>query len=378
MNRLLAIICSFFILISFNCSQKQDGYTIHGWIENAENNPIVLLNYDFDTISIVLPENGRFTITGEVSEPNMTFLIYGRSMKRMVLDNQDYECKIKKDEFLIIGKGLHEIVFGFNWNEEFIKLRQTARKAQKDAFENIDSDDDEAVNNAYVTADKYFVAIDSFANDYRSRILEGNYPVMAKVFTIGEHYDWGKYGFENKIKALESYEGQVGPHPYIEHLKGMYERGLVKQKARELAGKGKPFIEIETKSLDGEVVKLSEVVTNNKYTLVEFWASWCGPCRGAFPHLKELYEKYNSKGLEIFGVSMDTDKEAYIKASEEEQIPWINTANFEGMKGKAANAYGFTGIPYTVLIGNDGIIVGTGEDIRGDELDQKLSELLEK
>jgi len=115
------------------------------------------------------------------------------------------------------------------------------------------------------------------------------------------------------------------------------------------------------------------VVGENKLVLLEFWASWCGPCRAEIPNMKKAYSKFHAQGFEIFSFTIDSDKAAWAKASKTEELPWIDTGF--GAESTPKKLYEVTGVPANYLID-----AATGNvlarNLRGDALDAKLNELL--
>jgi peroxiredoxin len=111
-----------------------------------------------------------------------------------------------------------------------------------------------------------------------------------------------------------------------------------------------------------------------KYVLVDFWASWCGPCRGENPNVVAAYNKFKDKNFTILGVSLDEDKSKWIDAIKEDHLSWQQVSDLKGWSSAAATLYGFDGIPYNVLIDPQGKIIATS--LRGMDLEQKLSEVL--
>lgn len=122
---------------------------------------------------------------------------------------------------------------------------------------------------------------------------------------------------------------------------------------------------------EGDLVALSSL--RGKYVLIDFWASWCRPCRMENPNVLRIYNHYKDKGFEIYGYSLDDDKTKWTTAIEEDQLPWINTSDLMGWSAEGAQEYGVQAIPATFLIGPDGKIIS--RDLKGEKLASKLAEI---
>ena len=130
--------------------------------------------------------------------------------------------------------------------------------------------------------------------------------------------------------------------------------------------------EISLPSPDGKEIALSSL--KGKLVLIDFWASWCGPCRKEMPNVIKIYSKFKNKGFEIYGVSLDQDKEKWMEAITKDGINWPQVSDLKYWDNVAARIYNVQGIPYTVLIDKDGKIIA--KNLRGQELEKKIAEVL--
>lgn len=137
---------------------------------------------------------------------------------------------------------------------------------------------------------------------------------------------------------------------------------------------GKKFKDFEMADVEGDMKKLSEYVAANKVTMIDFWASWCGPCRREMPAVKAAFDAYKSKGFGIVGVSLDNNKEAWVKAIADLGMEWPQLSDLKGWNCEGAKLYGVSSIPSTVLVAQDGTILA--KNLRGEDIQTKLAELL--
>ena len=134
------------------------------------------------------------------------------------------------------------------------------------------------------------------------------------------------------------------------------------------------YIDFGMETPDGKPIKVSDFVGKNKYTLIDFWASWCGPCRAEMPTVVKAYDEFHEKGLEIVGVSLDSNKNDWVRAIGELQMTWPQMSDLKGWDSFGAQLYNVHAIPTNVLVDQKGRIVA--ENLRGEYLLQKLATLL--
>lgn len=150
-------------------------------------------------------------------------------------------------------------------------------------------------------------------------------------------------------------------------------RDRSKDAEREAAKKafiGQQFKDLEMADVDGKMHKLSEYVGNGHWLFVDMWASWCGPCRAEMPNVVAAYEKFHGKGLEIVGLSLDGNKEAWVQAIQNLNMPWVHLSDLQQWKSVVTEVYKVSSIPDNLLIDPQGKIVA--RNLRGEDLQAKL------
>ena len=139
---------------------------------------------------------------------------------------------------------------------------------------------------------------------------------------------------------------------------------------------GEKFKDIEVVNEEGKTVHLADYVKPGQYNMVEFWASWCGPCRGEIPHLRHVYEAYGKgeNAFNMISVSIEDKESDWKKALKEENMKWIQLCDLKGWKGEVINKYKIQGVPFCLILDKEGRIIDHG--VRGSELDLVLIDLL--
>jgi peroxiredoxin len=137
---------------------------------------------------------------------------------------------------------------------------------------------------------------------------------------------------------------------------------------------GQKYIDFSMQTPEGKTVSLSDFVSKNKYTLIDFWASWCGPCRKEMPNVVEAYKAFKDKGFGIVGISLDENADKWKEAITALNITWPQMSDLQGWNNAGAKLYGVNSIPATVLVDQEGTIVA--RNLRGDAIKSKLNELL--
>lgn len=381
MKNICIVIISALAFISCN-TQKSGHYTITGnnWDQYETD---VFQVFLFDTsnaggkvVAEAIIKEGKFNIEGEIAHPqNAIVSIYG----------QDGEFKYWKQS-IILEEGLLQISFDTTTNNAFVNggkyndiifNEPEAIPAVKEAFEVYYSFFKENVLGKESSGNREnFRKYLELSGKHRE-LLKAEYEKIykdhpdpyARLLVMGHGYL-----FDNWKEDLEQFEKELGLIPEIVNKRHSMQMVEESRKNRQTVGLGKMIKDFSAKDLHGDEFHLADVLKKNAYTLVEFWASWCGPCRGEIPHMKKAYSHFKDKGFEIVSFTLDHEKERWQKASDEEQIPWINVGDLRAYKSPVVKMYGVMGVPANYLVNKEGEIIAM--NLRQEKLDEKLKELL--
>lgn len=189
---------------------------------------------------------------------------------------------------------------------------------------------------------------------------------------VMEHKDvwWGPFLMLNSMQWFEE-EQKEWFAAFAPQAKESYYGQIVAKELFPETLEGKTAPAFTVTDLQGKTVTLADLLKGKKYTLIDFWASWCGPCRKEIPNLKRIYDRFSSEGLEIISISRDKDKKAWQKALAEEQLVWPNFIDETGI----AEAYGVKMIPAIFLLDANGTVLSI--KLRGEALEKKMEELFQ-
>ncbi len=363
MNKILFI--ALVTLIVLSSCEKKPVFSLTGTLDGASGKVIVLQSYEKDGISVMDTLNivdGEVNYSKPLEEPVLLIInedgqrestsFFAENAAYTIHGNVDSlsSAKITGGELNITYSEIAEVADeqrtkGIELRKEYVKANQAGdrEKAQK-------------------IYDQYLAGM-SVLDSLKSEIISNQPASPLSAFYTLELYS--QKNIDEMQKGLALLDSSLAGSIYY---------SILSQRIAKLASieEGQFAPDFTMNDVQGNSVALSSF--KGKYLLIDFWASWCGPCRDENPDVVKLYNEYKDKGFDILGVSLDKKKGDWLKAIEDDQLSWNHVSDLKGWENEVAQLYAVNSIPRTFLLDKEGKIIASG--LRGEALAEKLAELL--
>ena len=372
---------------AFTYAQISPGYVINGMIKGIDEGKIYLKEHDVLTRSTRILDsttikNGKFIFRGVIEVPDQVLLHTRDHYIPLFLDNTEIEVAIDPtvpfDRFTgpnttIKGSAMNALFTAQKVKEQAIldnpKYSELSR-LQKEYNEAQQNRDSKKSKELYEALEK----LQGLADERSAALLKSKLEFLEKhPNSAVSPYVLG-YMFSERQLSLADMEEITKLLSGAARRTSMYRYFDNEYQAIKRTSPGAKAPDFTLKTPTGTAFSLSDI--EDKYILIDFWASWCKPCRASYPHLKQVYSKYKDKGFEVVAVSTDSDHEAWKKAIEEDQTKWVHvvdTFNRPGFPSDIGTLYAVPFLPTTYLIDKDGTILA--KNLEPEELDNKLEAL---
>ncbi|WP_338237190.1 TlpA disulfide reductase family protein [Persicobacter diffluens] len=345
--------------------EVESGNTIHlrGKIE-AENpkGSVVLLQIQpegnlRDTLKIAA--DGSFDYSLKDFDPGFyRLMVYDQLPVVLAINQNDLEINVNAEGSTVTGSP--EVELQQKINELMSGVSDAVARLQMDYAEAANSGDEDRMKKV----DAEYTAMQTSLNDSLKQIIIASPANLTTLQILRDviTYEQDPQFVEDQLTRLQK------------EMPGLKILDLFEQKLEDIKklAMGAVAPDISLQDTEGQTVKLSDL--RGKVVLLDFWASWCGPCRKESPHLVQTYKDFESKGFELYGVSLDRNAEAWKKALEEDQLPGKQVIGVVNNEAEVAKTYSITAIPTSFLLDKEGKIIA--KNLRGDELAEKLAEVL--
>jgi thiol-disulfide isomerase/thioredoxin len=382
---------SFICITAFtlaSCGDSKDaanGFKLKGTLSNASGQTLVLEQMDKKSYVFIdsakVDEQGNFEFTNtkaagldfyrvKIDERNFAVLVTDSTQNiTLTGDAKDlpntYKVEGSPDtkQFIEINKVLLSVSNELNSLQAEMEEKMRSMRMDSAAMEKINAEAEEKFAAVFAKTEPELIKkVESFPSTI------ANFPAF-NVINIDTHPEF----YDKVLKELtKKHPNSFYTKQLLEIVEQYQKQYEMEEAQNQLLPDGQPISDIRLKNPEGKIIALSSL--KGKVVLVDFWASWCGPCRKENPNVVKLYKKYKDKGFTIYSVSLDDDRDKWVQAIEKDGLTWNHVSDLGGWKSSVCTQFNISAIPFTILVGKDGKIIAKG--LRGPALEAKLAELL--
>ena len=350
------------LAILISCSKTADTYSFQLDLAGSEGKWVKLMaleDRNYVAFDSVLVEAGTPTVMSRAVKGVQTMYLTldgTQGSLKLLVENASYDISGSMEDPVIStdSKAQNDLNV---YNEKLAPITDQMTDLVSQLRSGDQGDMRDSLLNVYYALNDKKSAMDS------SYIVENPSSYASVLALRGTFYTLDIEGLETALSGL------VTPLRDMEEYKYMYGK-LERMKAVDI---GQPYTDFALPTPDGSTLAVSDV-HQGKVMLIDFWASWCGPCRRANPEVVAIYSEYKDKGFEILGVSLDRDEASWKKAIEDDKLTWPHISDLKYWNSEGAELYGVPAIPHTVLVDREGKIIA--KNLHGDELREAIEALL--
>lgn len=362
-------------MLAFACQATAQNYLIEGTATGMDGQKVYIgeakSSKDIQMIDSTTVSGGAFRLENKLPAVKQMYLFVGKSKQLFLLEENPVKavCTTEKQDFNGVALPMQKIrISGSKDQQLLVKMNNTLAQEMMTmmaiSFIGKGKDVNAPENKALADSITYmFTTAKQHTKSVFDSIVDNNTDSYVSALILKDFY----------AKELPAAEIQKRYATLSDRVKkSTLGQELEKTIEGMLAiGVGQTAPDFTLNDPEGKPLKLSSL--RGKCVLIDFWASWCGPCLREAPNIRKVYEKYHDKGFEVLSVSIDEKKDAWVKAIEKHQLNWLHVSSLQGWKCPVAKLYQVSGVPAMFLLDKDGKIVST--NARGEALEQEVSKL---
>jgi len=353
------------IVLASCTTEVKNGFTISGTVDSVFNATVYLqkrVDAPLVTIDSVQLSGGKFSFKGTIDYPEVYYLTIPATKSSI--------------PFFIEAS---EIIVNINIKEiNKTKITGSKNQAAYDSYLDLLDQYNAKIKESYqmysaaqeigdMVKARYYDSLVNVQDEQRGRftknyVLQNTQSFISPYIVFRNSYS---YEMEELETALNAFDTSLSHSIYT----GFLDTYLATLKRTSV---GQMYVPFSMPDSAGMMIPVADLVGSN-YLLVDFWASWCAPCREENPNLVRLYNNYHERGFDIFGVSFDSNRERWLGAIQDDSLTWNHVSDLKGWENSAGKLYGIRSIPANVLLDTTGVIIA--KNLRGDDLKMKLEEL---
>ncbi|HLW15443.1 MAG TPA: TlpA disulfide reductase family protein [Flavobacteriaceae bacterium] len=357
------------------CTDSGNTYTVNGEAKGFEDQvPVYVLKIVNDQpqpVDTLMIQNETFSGTFATAEAGDIYLMRTEEVPANLLyfpESQDLHVIIKKEDpgaSTITGNSATEGYYNYvsdisDINKQMAELNTRASAVVQEHGQS---------SKEFQELEKEMMGYQKLQADIGKNHIKNNSNSIFSVMLVRNLLQTKQINAEEAEKMISHLTPAIANHEQTKAIKELIEINKTNLSV------GSIVPDFSAKTPEGDELALSDVMKQGKYTLIDFWAAWCGPCRVENPNLVKLYEAYHDKGLEIVGVSLDRNRKEWLGAIEKDKLTWHQISNLEFWNDPIAKQYQIRAIPASFVIDSNGKIVG--KDLRGPQLHSFIGELLD-
>lgn len=355
-----------FLVVSCSIPAGKGEYTITANITGLPDGmPVYLQSYGdagIQNLDTAVAQAGKVEFSGNLESPEMRYMNLGGARKviNVFAENSKISVDANFDDItgaVVRGSANHDTFEAFRaYMKPFDEQMEELTEAWTAAGERGDYDKLSEIEATYMELQGDQVsAVKAFVADHSESFVT---PFIVRRYLA---YDLDVEELDMVMNGLDKSLNISGDYQFLANRVALLKKVAV----------GQPAVDFSLADTTGTPLALSSF--RGKYLLIDFWASWCAPCRKENPNVVRLYEEFKPKGFEILGVSFDTNREAWIQAIGVDGLTWSQVSDLQGWQSEAGRLYAVNSIPHTVLLDPEGVIIA--KNLRGDALHNKLNEI---